>query len=77
MNYFYNRVNSNRNNQPIWLADENQIDKTINSKAVSFYNKKTLERLKGNFFMVRLERNGSTNHNLDFRWSIQTTNPEK
>lgn len=76
MNYFYNRVKSNRNNQPIWLWDENQIEKTINDKAVSFYGKKTLERLRGNFFIVRLERNGSTNHNIDFRWSEQTTNPE-
>ncbi|MFT6125722.1 MAG: hypothetical protein ACJAVA_000163 [Flavobacteriaceae bacterium] len=76
MNYFYNRVISNRNNQPIWLWDENQIGKTINSKAASFYNKKTLERLKGNFFTVRLERNGDTNHNLDFRWAEQTINPQ-
>lgn len=75
LNYFYNRVKSNTNNQPVWLWDENQIDKTINSKAVSFFGKSTLERLKGNFFMVRLERDGNTNYDLDFRWSEQTTNP--
>jgi len=75
LSYFYNRTKSNRNNQPIWLWDENQIDKKINSKAVSFYGKSTLERLKGNFFMVRLERDGNTNYDLDFRWSEQTTNP--
>lgn len=75
LDYFYNRVSSNRNNQPIWLWDCNQIDKTINTKAVSFYGKKTLERLKGNFFMVRLERDGNTNYDLDFRWSEQLINP--
>ena len=75
LDYFYNRVSSNRNNQPIWLWDDNQINKTINSKAVSFYGKKTLERLKGNFFMVRLERDGNTNYDLDFRWSEQLINP--
>lgn len=75
LNYFYNRTKSNVNNQPIWLWDENQINKTINPKAVSFYGKKTLERLKGNFFIVRLERDGNTNYDLDFRWSEQTTNP--
>lgn len=74
VDYFYNRVNSNKNNQPVWLWDSNQINKTINSKAVSFYGKKVLERLKGNFFMVRLERNGNTNYDLDFRWSEQLTN---
>lgn len=74
IDYFYNRVKSNRNNQPVWLWDENQIDKTVNPNAVSFYGKKTLERLKGNFFMVRLERDGSTNYDLDFRWSEQLVN---
>lgn len=73
--YFYNRMKSNRNNQPAWIWDENQINKVINPKAVSFYGKKTLERLKGNFFMVRLERDGNTNYDLDFRWSEQTINP--
>ena len=76
INYFYNRVNGIRNNQPIWLWDENQIDKLINPKAVSFTNKKTLERLKGNYFMVRLERNSNTNYDLDFRWAEQVINPE-
>lgn len=75
MDYFYNRVKSNKNNQPIWLWDENQIEKTINNQAVSFYGKKTLERMKGNYFMVRLERNGNTNYDLDLRWSEQTVNP--
>jgi hypothetical protein len=75
MNYFYNRVNSNRNNQPIWNWDANQINKTINPNAQSFEGKPTLERLKGNYFMVRLERDGNTNLDLDFQWSEQTTNP--
>lgn len=75
LDYFYNRMRSNVNNQPAWLWDENQINKTINPKAVSFYGKSTLERLKGNFFMVRLERDANTNYDLDFRWSEQTTNP--
>lgn len=75
LNYFYNRVLSNTNNQPIWLWDENQINKELNKKTVSFYGKKTLERLKGNYFIVRLERDGNTNYDLDFRWSEQTINP--
>jgi len=77
INYFYNRTKSNTNNQPIWIWDENQIYKTINPKAVSFYGKSTLERLKGDFFIVRLERDGNTNYDLDFRWAEQTINPIK
>lgn len=76
MNYFYNRVKRNINNNPIWIWDENQIHKVINNDVVSFYGKKTLERLKGDFFMVRLERDGDTNYDLDFRWSEQKTNPK-
>lgn len=75
-NYFYNRVLSNRNNQPIWFWDENQINKEVNRKAVSFYGKKTLERLKGNFFTVRLERDSNTNYDLDFRWSEHLVSKE-
>jgi len=75
MNYFYNRVNSNVSNEPIKLWDENQINWVINENAQNFTGKKTLERLKGNFFMVRLERNGDTNLDLDFQWSEQITNP--
>ena len=77
INYFYNRTKSNTNNQPSWLWDENQIGKEINPKAVSFYGKNTLERLKGDFFIVRLERDGNTNYDLDFRWSEQTITPTK
>lgn len=73
LNYFYNRVISNKNNQPVWIWDENQIEKIVNPKAVSFYSKKTLERLKGNYFTVRLERNSNTNLDIDLRWSEQTT----
>lgn len=75
MNYFYNRTKSNRNNQPLWIGDENQINKNINPKAVSFYGKSTLERLKGDYFLVRLERDGNTNYDLDFKWSEQVTKP--
>ena len=70
-NYFYNRVLSNKNNEAHWIWDDNQIEKTINPLAVSFTNKKKLERMQGNFFVIRMERDANTNLDLDFRWSQQ------
>src|SRR5699024_1867394 len=54
-NYFYNRVKNNRNGLPILIKDDNQIDKIINSSAVSFRGKKILERLRGNVFLVNFK----------------------
>ena len=75
VDYFYNRVKLNTNNQPHWNWDENQINKTINPQAISFYGKNTLERMKGNYFMIRLTRDGDTNLDLDFGWSEQNATP--
>tara|TARA_R110000772_G_scaffold72562_2_gene158393 strand:+ start:2458 stop:9570 length:7113 start_codon:yes stop_codon:yes gene_type:complete len=75
-NYFYNRVLSNKNNELHWAWDENQIEKTINPLAVSFSGKKKLERMEGNFFVIRMERDANTNLDLDFRWSQQKIKPK-
>lgn len=54
INYFFNRVADQSNNLPLWLTDKNNILKTVNPKAVNFTQKKLLERLKGESFLVRL-----------------------
>lgn len=69
-NYFYNRVISNRNNQPIWLWDENQILKTVNDKAVSFTGKKTLEHLTSENFLVRLEYDTDSRYDLELKFAL-------
>ncbi len=53
-NYFYNRVISQENNVPQFLWDEVMVNKTVNTKAVSFRGKRVLERLRGDYFYVRL-----------------------
>lgn len=67
-NYFFNRVKSNKNNQPIWNNDVNNIDKILNPKAVSFYGKQTLEHLHNSHFLIRLIYDGSSQYDLDLRW---------
>ena len=75
LNYMYNRVKSNTNNYPQWLWDKNQILKTINPNAVAFKGKKVLERLKGDYFVVRLESDIDSNYDMEFMWAEQTINP--
>lgn len=69
-NYIYNRTKNQTNNVPLWSWDCNQINKTINNKGVSFYGKRVLEYLRGNWFLVRLEQNETSQYNLTFNWSM-------
>ncbi len=54
VNYFYNRVINQDNNVPIFLWDSCMVNKTINDSAISFKGKRILERLRGDYFYVRL-----------------------
>lgn len=63
-NYFYNRVSNQDSNIPIWLWDESMINKSINNKAVSFKGKRVLERLRGDYFYVRLINDRSSQYQI-------------
>ena len=67
INYFFNRVVNQDNNVPIFMRDENNIFKTINSKAVKFGGKKVLERMKGDTFLVNLSNTKESRFNLIFK----------
>lgn len=69
-NYFYNRTKNQDNNTEIWLNDKVRISKTINSNAVAFKGKPVLERMKGEYFLVRLEAT-NTQHEIILKNSIQ------
>ena len=73
VNDFYNRVKNEFNNVPIWNWDCNQIDKTINPKAVSFKGRKR-ERLRGDWFLIRLEQDGDTRYKTIFKWGVNKEN---
>ena len=76
LSYFFNRVKSNRNNIPLFNYDENQIDKNINQNSVSFLGKSVLERMTGNYFIVRLTQDLTSQYDLEFRWSLDRTQQE-
>lgn len=72
INYFYNRVINQENNIPIWLQDFSMINKEINPKAVSFYGKRTLERLRGDYFYVRLENDKNSQYQISLNKSTNS-----
>lgn len=69
-NYFYNRVKNEENNVEIWHNDKVRINKILNPHAVSFKGKKTLERMRGDYFLLRLEFT-DTQHSLTLKNTLQ------
>ena len=64
VNYFYNRMINQDNRIPMFTTDKNNIFKTINNSAVSMKGKRVLERLRGEYFTIRLEGVEDTRYNL-------------
>lgn len=72
-NYFFNQVKNELNNVPIWNYDVNAIDKVINKKAIS-YNRRMQDRLRGDWFFVRLSQDKESRFKNIFKWlSVKET----
>jgi hypothetical protein len=65
-NYFYNRVADEFSGIPLFVADENGVDKEINEEVIAFTGKKVLERLRGDSFLVNLSTD-ETEHKKIFK----------
>lgn len=72
-NYFYNRVIDERNNIPHFNWDKNRIFKTVNPKAVSFYGKPQLERIRGEAAIVQLTNDKESRFNIALKNTINKT----
>lgn len=72
--YFFNRVKSNVTNIPFILNDENQIEKEINPYAVSFKGKRLLDRIEGDYNLVRLKYDKDSRYHLNFKFSLNEQN---
>lgn len=70
LNSIYNRAKSNRNNIPLFLYDENQIDKSVNPNAVSFFGKPVLEQLSSDNFLVRLTQDKTSQYDLELKFVV-------
>lgn len=69
INYLYNRVNREDSNQPIWNWDINKINKKLNTKAFKFKGKRVLERMKGDYFLVKLGYDLDSRFEISFKWA--------
>lgn len=69
-NYFFNRVIDQDNNIPIWNWDSNEIHKTLNNQAISFKSKRTLERIRGEIFYLRLTQDHSSQYKQMYKWGV-------
>lgn len=72
INYFYNRVANQNNNVPIWLWNETMTQKEINPQSVNFKGKKLLERMRGEFFTVRLQQDMESRYQIILKNSINS-----
>jgi hypothetical protein len=59
-NYFYNRLLSHKSNNPQWIFDKNQINKTVNKEIVKFGGKSVLEMMRSSVFSVRLQQDNDS-----------------
>ena len=76
INYFYNRVVDNNRNNPLWIWDANQMNKTLNKDVIKFKGKPVLEKMKGLFFNVRLTQDTESRFQYVYRFSVANEKPE-
>jgi uncharacterized delta-60 repeat protein len=60
LNYFFNRVKSINNGLIHYINDINNIEKTLNPQVISFRGKSLLERMRGEWLLVRLTNDAET-----------------
>lgn len=72
--YIFNRVKSNVNNESNWLWDDNEINKTINPKAVTFGGKRVLDSLMGDYFLINLTYDSDSRFKILHKFSMQRYN---
>lgn len=63
-NYFYNRVINQDNNIPQFLWDAAMVNKEVNPKAIAFTGKRVLERVRGDYFYVRLTNDKESRYQI-------------
>lgn len=68
-NDFYDRTHKLNNNVPLWKYDFNSIDKVINDPSIS-YTQRWLDRVKGDYFLIRFEGGNDTRYKQIFKWLV-------
>lgn len=70
-NYLYNNIRNERSGLPIWINDCSQIEKTLNTKLFNYKNS-FKDRLKGDYFMIRLYNTLHSRYKMLFRFNTDS-----
>lgn len=68
LNDFFNRVDDDRSDTPIWIKDDNDINKSVNPDALNF-RRSWLDRLRGSWMLMRIKKVISS-RKIIFQWLI-------
>ena len=74
INYFFNRTRNQELNTPILLWNENETGFDLNPTAISFSGKKVLERIRGEWFKIKLVQDKSSLFKQIFKWAETSSN---
>lgn len=68
VNDFFNRVDDDRSFTPIWIKDDNDINKEVDISSLNF-RKKWQDRIRGSWLLMRMKKMIS-NRKIIFQWLI-------
>ncbi len=72
-NFLYNRLRDSRSGLPNWLYDTSNVDKTLNHKLID-YRSMYHDRLRGDYFLVRLTQDANSRFKYIFRHAMDDRN---
>lgn len=74
LNDFFNRVDDDRSDIPVWDKDDNDIIKEVNKEALNF-RQNWLDRIRGSWLLMRIKKIIS-NRKIIFQWIISEDKPD-
>lgn len=72
-NHLYNKIKKENSGLPIWKNDSVQVTKNIDTKLLEFRNT-YLDRMRGEYFVIRLTNDKESRHKLLFRMGQEDRN---
>ena len=70
LNYFYNLIKKENSGLPVWKNSCNQIEKELNHNLLEYRNMHH-DRLRGNYFLVRLTNDMETRYKMLFFYGLE------
>lgn len=67
-NSFFSRVRNEYNGQSLWLHDINGLKYSLNSQAFNYIQRGLVDRIRGDWFLIRLEYQRDSRFKTIFKW---------